>query len=294
MARLQGQPSDSLQDQPAAIFSPSVARIAASTARDWSYVDAWLASKFPPGRPIPPFERNQSTLEALLALALANEAADDERSHLARASASALRRLEQHDSNCRLRDTLTTCVQGGLTDEGSNALDALANVAIRAASPLASPHDFGRDFVRLQASLAEAELMISRLDLLRRHIDHEVDLGAEALRAWQDHRFKPFPDTARQNLELQRKAKLLRSQLSDLRDRVRRPDGLPQLTIEDAARLEHSIVALLTRFRQLQASTTSFGHRLSTDTGKAPGEEDSLRKQLPHATLDVSSKRRDP
>ncbi|KAF4589362.1 hypothetical protein GQ602_003251 [Ophiocordyceps camponoti-floridani] len=294
MARLQGQPSDSLQDQSAAIFSPSVARVAASTARDWSYIDAWLASKFPAGRSIPPFERNQSTLEALLALALANETADDERSHLARASASTLRRLEQPESNYRLRDTLITCVQGGLTDEGSNALDAIANVAIRAASPLAAPHHFGRDFVRLQASLPEAELMISRLDLLRRHIDHEADLAVEAHRAWQDHGFKPFPDTARQNLELQRKAKLLRSQLADLRDRARRHVGSPQLTIEDASRLEHSILALMARFRELQASTTSFDHRLSNDTGTAQNEVDALRKQLRHTSLDGSSKRRDP
>ena len=76
-----------------AIFSPTIARIAASTARDWSYVDSWLSSKLPPGRPLPSFERNPDTLKALLALAAANEAADEQRSLLARAEAEALKEV---------------------------------------------------------------------------------------------------------------------------------------------------------------------------------------------------------
>lgn len=80
-------------DESAAIFSPSVARIAASTARDWSHVESWLASKFPTGRSLPPFERSQDTLKTLLALAAANEAADDRRRLLVRADVSALQAL---------------------------------------------------------------------------------------------------------------------------------------------------------------------------------------------------------
>ncbi len=41
----------------AAIFSPSVARIAASTAKDWNYVDSWLSARFHGGSR-PAFERN--------------------------------------------------------------------------------------------------------------------------------------------------------------------------------------------------------------------------------------------
>src|SRR3546814_5108209 len=62
-----------------ASFSPSVARIAASTTRDWADVDSWLASKLPAGRAPPSFERNSETLKALLSLSAHNEAADDER-----------------------------------------------------------------------------------------------------------------------------------------------------------------------------------------------------------------------
>ncbi|GAP89822.2 hypothetical protein SAMD00023353_4100860 [Rosellinia necatrix] len=106
----------------AAIFSPSVARAAASTAKDWAYVDAWLRRQYTnlrqqdadadaaagpganaaPARPRtansskpqttspPPFERNPETLEALLALVAANEEADEERERLAQLEAAAL------------------------------------------------------------------------------------------------------------------------------------------------------------------------------------------------------------
>ncbi|KAI3339363.1 hypothetical protein F4824DRAFT_456981 [Ustulina deusta] len=93
----------------AAIFSPSIARAAASTAKDWAYVDAWLrrqyahlgpddastrtrtrtVSKSTTSSP-PAFERNPDTLEALLALIAANEEADEERGRLARLESAAL------------------------------------------------------------------------------------------------------------------------------------------------------------------------------------------------------------
>ncbi|KAL2268129.1 hypothetical protein VTJ83DRAFT_2975 [Remersonia thermophila] len=80
----------------AAIFSPSVARAAASAAKDWSFVDSWLQRKFP-GRGPPPFERNPDTLRALLALALANEAADEERALLARLESDTLNQLRARE-----------------------------------------------------------------------------------------------------------------------------------------------------------------------------------------------------
>jgi len=76
-----------------AIFSPSVARLAAATAKDWNYIDSWLSAKFH-GRTPPPFERNPDTLKALLALAALNESADEERDLVARVEAEALRELK--------------------------------------------------------------------------------------------------------------------------------------------------------------------------------------------------------
>src|SRR4051812_16762721 len=98
----------------AAIFSPSVARAAASTAKDWAYVDAWIKRQYVhlsnpdpnshnyPSRP-PTFERNADTLEALLALIAANEAADDERDRLAGLEAAALDEVRAAEDNKKSR-----------------------------------------------------------------------------------------------------------------------------------------------------------------------------------------------
>ena len=59
-----------------ALFSPSKARQQRALAQDWAHVDSWLSSHYS-GR-IPPFERNEDTLRELLALAAANERADEE------------------------------------------------------------------------------------------------------------------------------------------------------------------------------------------------------------------------
>ncbi|RCI11351.1 hypothetical protein L249_7469 [Ophiocordyceps polyrhachis-furcata BCC 54312] len=285
-----------LQDhhhQPAAIFSPSVARIAASTARDWSYVDSWLASKLPPDRPIPAFERNQDTLKALLALALANEAADDERNHRARASELALRTLrrrqQQHKHDVpSLRGDLLASVQRELPQDGKDALDALANLAVHSGAPLAAPQDLAHGFVRLQAELSETELIMSRLDLLRRHVDREAGLAADALHAWQSDRFKPLPDAARQNLDLQRKTKAMHAQLVDLRDRAPVAAQISHLTAGDAAREEQDLLDLLACSEKLEERINAFG-RLPCDAGEAKAEIDSLRSQLHHLSLQLDA-----
>ncbi|KAI1751114.1 hypothetical protein F4782DRAFT_506926 [Xylaria castorea] len=118
----------------AAIFSPSVARAAASTAKDWAYVDAWLrrqyahlaSSSTKTATPPPSFERNPDTLEALLALVAANEEADEERDRLARLEASALDEVhaaEEEKAKARRRQNTNTDESSSSSndDHGSTA-----------------------------------------------------------------------------------------------------------------------------------------------------------------------------
>lgn len=62
-------------------------------AKDWTYIDQWLTSHYRPN-PVPPFERNPATLKALLALASANETADEEVALKRQVQAKALRELK--------------------------------------------------------------------------------------------------------------------------------------------------------------------------------------------------------
>ncbi|KAI0015835.1 hypothetical protein F4780DRAFT_783789 [Xylariomycetidae sp. FL0641] len=200
----------------AAIFSPSVARAAASTAQDWAYVDGWLARLHGPARSPPPppaFERNAQTLAALLALASANEAADEAREALARAEAAALEEVsraheadllaatrrnagkqqqkqeqeqeqEQVVHGAAVAADLETALDAALTREGRTALDALADVAgalgtttttTTAPAPLLpSAASLGHAFAALQGEAHSLSLQSARVDVLRGYLAAET------------------------------------------------------------------------------------------------------------------------
>ncbi|KAL2024784.1 hypothetical protein VTK56DRAFT_5605 [Thermocarpiscus australiensis] len=181
-----------------AIFSPSVARAAASAAKDWSYVDAWLHRKFP-GRGPPPFERNADTLRALLALASANEAADEERALVARLEAETLAQLQAHErappqqhqnddsdehavnDNTALdsaRQAILTSLESALTREGQTALDATASLAVELGIALPTPAALGAELLSLSSRTAALEQAIARIQTLTAYIARESDLTA--------------------------------------------------------------------------------------------------------------------
>lgn len=76
-------------DVASALFSPSKARQQQAQAKDWDYVTTWLRKKYFP-KPIPNFERNEETLQALLNLAAFNERADEEQELTERVEREAL------------------------------------------------------------------------------------------------------------------------------------------------------------------------------------------------------------
>ncbi|KAL2151570.1 hypothetical protein VTH82DRAFT_6668 [Thermothelomyces myriococcoides] len=175
----------------AAIFSPSVARAAASAAKDWSYVDSWLQRKFPGGS-IPPFERNADTLRALMALASANEAADEERALIARLEAETLQQLRAHEQQQQRQETqaeadksaaatlesareaILTALEDSLPRDGQTALTALAALALQTGDPFPTPSALGAELVSLSASAAALEQAISRVRTLTDHIAREA------------------------------------------------------------------------------------------------------------------------
>ncbi|KAK0764578.1 hypothetical protein N5P37_002044 [Trichoderma harzianum] len=247
-----------------AIFSPSVARIAASTARDWSYVDAWLASKSPAWKnSLPSFERNQDTLKALLALVSLNEAADDQRRLLARVDATALQALSAHDkAEAGITANGTTLTKGHLLDaiehslpkDGVNALDVLTAVASEAATASADPDHLGSLMLRLQGTVYGAEQTAARVDAFDRQLQREAEAAEELLHTLQSESYKPPSDLAKQNLDVQRRIKTVSAQLPDLHDRVTALGAsiaTPYMAIGDVIELEQRYQALLFHARDL-------------------------------------------
>jgi HAUS augmin-like complex subunit 1 len=237
-----------------AIFSPSVARQAASAAKDWNYVDSWLAGKFR-GRPAPPFERNPDTLRALLALAALNETADEDRDLLARVEAQALREVgpdaaaaaaARQDDDAR--DAVQDAVEGALPREGRQALDALAAAAttLGLGGPAATPAEVGRAMVALQADIFEAEQLAARVDVLRGHVAVEAERARELLAEAEGAAFRPPADLAKQNLEAQRQLKAGAARLPELQSRtaaLAASVGVPNPTIEDVQKAEEEYLA---------------------------------------------------
>ncbi|KAH8169043.1 hypothetical protein LIA77_11169 [Sarocladium implicatum] len=281
----------------AAIFSPSVARIAASTARDWSYIDTWLASKLPS---TPSFERNPETLKALLALAAANEQADEDRNLLAQAEASALKELHDADivgsatsrgdrdkpiTQPELRTALLNAIEDDLSPEGQTALDALSSAALtlgNLSSP--SPSSLGDSLLTVYSSLSSLTQMHTRVSILHRHLETEIAANQAFLSRLQsdDGGFQPPEDLPRDNLQMQRHVKAAAARLPELQERIAQLAASVDSdhpTIEDIARQEEQYLELLARKKDLDAELAVF-HGLPSDPDQARTELEGLRRQL--------------
>ena len=250
-----------------AIFSPSVARQAASTAKDWNYVDSWLSTKYH-GRTPPPFERNPDTLKALLALAALNETADEERELLARVEAAALHEChttggssnhpaagapapgaddDDDDDDAaaptleRVRAGVLTAVDAALPREGRAALDALAATAAALGVAYPTAAALGRAVVELQAAAGELEQAGARVAVLGRHVAAEA-ARARARRAdAAGPDYRPPADLARQNLEMQRRLKAGAAGMPEAKDRAgpgMETAWMPEVTIEEVRERE--------------------------------------------------------
>ncbi|SCO00404.1 uncharacterized protein FFB20_11194 [Fusarium fujikuroi] len=275
-----------LLSQDSAIFSPSVARIAASTARDWSYIDAWLSSKFHP-RPVPSFERNNDTLKVLLALASVNEAADDERNLVAKSEATALQELTDSerkiDKTSRpLREGLIEAVEHNLPTDGHTALDAMANMALQFGVAFPEPDTLGQRMCQLQAGIHDAERMKARVEVLHKHIDDEAARVEELLKELQRDDYQPPAHLAKQNLNMQRKVKALSAKLPELQDKdtaLAASADTSHPTIADLARDEQAYLSVLSRKKELDLQLATF-HGLPSNPDVARAELEELRDQL--------------
>lgn len=214
-----------------AIFSPSVARIAASNAKDWGFVDNWLALKFS-GRSVPSFERNNDTLKALLTLASINELSDEEFQRVSLAESVALHNTQalslNHfrtsniviDASGQLRPAVLNVLEEGLAGDDRTLLHAMACVALelRIANPI--PESLGETMVHTQCKIFHIEKAHGRVQVLRSHIEAdtaEVDELVRCLRGW---RCVPSSDQARHNLDTQRRTRYLSSKVSELGDNL--------------------------------------------------------------------------
>ena len=283
------------------IFSPSVARAAASAAKDWSYVDSWLLSKYAPLHlKVPSFERNPDTLKALLALAAANEAADDSRQQITDIEVAALAKLTSPSASPsastsatyqEAKKSILSALSASLTLSGKESLTSLSALSQILSLPAsqAGPLHLGSSLRSLSTELDNLEQARHRLDLLNLHITRAT-ASIEKLLAQlcRDSGYSPAAGLAKENLEVQRRIKVLAGQtLPQLRERMaslvsaasaERDEG-GVVTVEQVRTKQEACLELLKRKHEVDVQAETF-YGLPPDTEQARWELEALREEL--------------
>ncbi|ESZ96669.1 hypothetical protein SBOR_2928 [Sclerotinia borealis F-4128] len=267
---------------PATIFSPTVARQQLAAAKDWSYIDNWLSIKFS-NQPIPSFERNSSTLKALLALAALNETTDEEQELLARSRENALAAIQtslENDSNTELLHTL----EDSLTSEGQMSLESLASLSTTLNLPTPSPEHIGRKLLSLQTTSYNLSQASSRVATLQRSLIVELTQLSTLIASLQSSSYQAPTDLPKQTVDLQRKIKILTSKLPEIRERIAALSSAPntstpKITVETIKAEEEKFKEWLETVKDLETQVKAF-HGLPQDTDLARLELESLRMEL--------------
>ncbi|EFX00875.1 hypothetical protein CMQ_1956 [Grosmannia clavigera kw1407] len=267
------------------IFSPSVARLASSAAKDWNYVDSWLSSKFE-GRPSLAFERNPETLKALVALAALNETADEERDLVISIETTALEALAGHNAaeargaSTQILTGVTAAVEQELPRDGLAALDSMAAMAVELGVAYPDPEVLGHETVQLQARLYQLEQATKRTAAVQSHVEEESARSGDLLGELDDGAYRPAADLAKANLELQRKVKTGTVKLLEMKEKAAKvADKSPDITLQQVQDEESLYRVLLSRKRGLDSRIEPF-QSLPPDKNLARQQLEVLRKEL--------------
>ena len=251
-----------------------------AAAKDWNYIDSWLSSKFNNKTP-PPFERNNDTLKAFLALAALNESADEERELLARVEAKALQDLQAREA-ADPNTQLLSSIEESLTREGITSLEELSTLSVALNQPIPDIEKLGRSIVNLQVTSYDLDQATDRISILEHHLNNELDNINALIKDLQSDAYQPPLGLTKQTTDYQRKTKALASKLPELRDRVASlatSMGSSKITIQDVKAEEDKFKELIAIVKDLEAQVKSY-HGLPQDTDLARLELESIRVEL--------------
>ncbi|KXL50246.1 hypothetical protein M433DRAFT_151403 [Acidomyces richmondensis BFW] len=197
-----------------ALFSPSKARAQQAQAKDWAFVDAWLAKKY--DKRIPVFERSEETLQALLSLATLNEAADEQRGAVERVEKLA---MQAHSRRGQESNDAFQSIIASLTNSGLESLQALSDVAITLETA-----DHRRMAMRLATITTDCFDLAEQLRSSReqQHVLQQEDTRLKGiLHALHDDSLKAPSSLSEQTVELGRNSKQMRAKLNEYDERLR-------------------------------------------------------------------------
>jgi HAUS augmin-like complex subunit 1 len=120
---------------------------------------------------------------------------------------------------------------------------------------------------------------------MHRFLDEETQKTQALLGEVGSDSYKPPPDLAKRNLDIQRKIKTTAAGLAELQERPKAAASDPRsnVTVEELAKQEEEYVAMLAEKKELD-SQVSFFRGLPHDTDRARSELESLRGDLRRLT----------
>lgn len=268
-----------------ALFSPSKARLAQAQAKDWVYVDAWLARKYSGSR-IPEFERNDETLQALLTLAAANEGADEERAAVGRVEREALRGLRGRDGagggGGGLRGDVYEVLMRELSERGGESVDVLAELGVLLhVSGDAGVVDLAVAVTDLQTEEFELQQQLRRVEDQRKALQREAIRLKALLRDLKDDAFHPPPDLVEQTADWTKNAKHLKAKISEYDERLsslRSADSYSP-SLEGVARQSEQLRVLQQKLLGLETEMRAF-QSLPSNVREAKVVVEEAREEL--------------
>lgn len=266
-----------------ALFSPSKARIAQAQARDWGFVDTWLSKRYG-GKRLPPFERNDETLEALLALATLNEGADEQRLAVDRVEQAALFGYEEQRTGAS--EDVFQAISRNLDHKGDESLDVLANATIALNAPSnATVADLAASAIDLQTTNFDLSQQHARLKDQVSALQREANRLRALLREIKDDSFRPASELAEQTAEWSKGSKHLKAKIGEYEDRLAalRSAGPPSVTVEHVAQQAEALRAQKTQLAGLEAELKAY-QSLPTNPREARATLEESRDELRRLT----------
>ncbi|KAL2009806.1 hypothetical protein VTN00DRAFT_5613 [Thermoascus crustaceus] len=269
------------------IMSPSKARQAAIQAKDWAYINSWLARQYSPN-PVPSFERNEDTLKTLLALAAANDSADEEAALLHRAREEVVRGFKAREKAEEPQKVeLLEDLEAGLDDKGAKALDDLAEMAVTLGTLGTDTGDLGHAIIELTKEEFDAAEQVRKVEALQNYLEKEL----AALRKQLDElktskEYEVPPNLPAQTAEWSRGTKLLAVKVGEYKDRtasLERNANTKGPTIEELMMEEENVVRIKETVKTLEGRIRMF-HGLPPDVQAARAEYKKLERELQQLT----------
>ncbi|KAF9888355.1 hypothetical protein FE257_008788 [Aspergillus nanangensis] len=264
------------------LVSPAKARQAAIQAKDWAYVNSWLSRQYAPN-PIPAFERNEDTLRSLLALAAANDAADEEATVLHHARQQAVQGFRTRENNedqqkKELLDELEFC----LDDNSRQKLDDLAQTSAALGALNAEPKDLAQGIIELTKEEFRAQEQLSKVEELHDYLRRELTTLREQLKELtSDPAYETPVDLPALTAEWSRGTRLLMAKVGEYNDRItllerNKSDGP---TLADLKREEEDVTTLVNTVQYLESRVKLF-HDLPKDVSGGRAKYRELEQEL--------------